>query len=275
MKMRRIGSSPFAFPGFSGATRQLVLANLLAYFALAIVGLASAGTANAIGRLFVFAPFPFLHGALWQPLTYSFVHPGALILNTLFELLSLWFLAGFLENFHSANWVLWLYAASVVGTAAASLVIYALSASFGFALAPVPLYGCFGGIFGLLAAIGLLYGDTEFLLFFLIGIKARYLALIYAIVAIAMLFGQQRMYAFAQLGGALAGLAFVRFAPRRGMGFALSERWYGLRNRYYRWKRRRTARKFEVYMRSQGRTVRFDGQGRVIHEDHDDKSRWN
>jgi hypothetical protein len=90
-----------------------------------------------------------------------------------------------------------------------------------------------------------------------------------------MLFGQQRMYAFAQLGGALAGLLFIRFAPRRGVSFAFSEQWYGLRNRYFRWKRRRAARKFEVYMRSQGRTVRFDGQGRQIDEDADDKKRWN
>jgi hypothetical protein len=90
-----------------------------------------------------------------------------------------------------------------------------------------------------------------------------------------MLFGQQRMYAFAQLGGALAGLLFIRLAPRRGVNFAFSEQWYGLRNRYYRWKRRRAARKFEVYMRSQGRTVRFDGQGRQIDEDPDDKKRWN
>ena len=82
-----------------------------------------------------------------------------------------------------------------------------------------PLYGCFGGIFGLLVAIGLLYGDTQFLLFFVIGIKARYLVIIYALIAIAMLFGQQRMYAFAQLGGALAGLLFVRMAPRRGISF--------------------------------------------------------
>jgi len=57
--------------------------------------------------------------------------------------------------------------------------------------------------------------------------------------------------------------------------FVFSERWYGLRNGYYRWKRRRAARKFEVYMRSQGRTVRFDGQGRQIDKDSDDKSRWN
>jgi hypothetical protein len=77
------------------------------------------------------------------------------------------------------------------------------------------------------------------------------------------------------LGGALGGLLFIRLAPRRGIGFAFSERWYGFRNRYYRWKRRRASRKFEVYMRSQGRTVRFDGQGRPLDDDPDDKKRWN
>jgi hypothetical protein len=140
----------------------------------------------------------------------------------------------------------------------------------------IPLYGCFGGIFGLLVAIGALYGDMQFLLFPLpIGIKARYLVAIYALVTVAMLFGQQRMYAFAQLGGALAGLLYIRLAPRRGLSFTFSEQWYALRNRYYRWKRRRAARKFEVYMRSQGRTVHFDGNGRPIDDDPNDKKRWN
>ncbi len=274
--MRRIGSSPFAFPNFSGATRQLVLVNLCTYFALAIGSMLSA-TAGQIAAWLTFSPQAFLRGALWQPLTYSFIHPPGGILAVLFELLSLWFLAGFLESFHNAGWVLWLYAVSVLGTAAGALAIYAMSGTFGYSLPPIPLYGCFGGIFGLLAAIGVLYGDTEFLMFFVIGIKARYLAVIYALIAIAMLFSQQRMYAFAELGGALAGLVFVRSAPRRGISFAMSESWYGLRNRYYRWKRRRAARKFEVYMRSQGKTVRFDGQGRIIHDqdDHDDKKRWN
>jgi membrane associated rhomboid family serine protease len=237
--------------------------------------MAFAAFASGFARLLTFDPFTFLHGALWQPLTYSFVHFG--LTGTLFELLSLWFLAGFLENFHSANWVLWLYAVSVLGTAAAALALYVVAGTLAPSLAglPIPFYGCFGGIFGLLTAIGVLYGDTEFLLFFVVGIKARYLALIYALIAIAMLFSQQRLYAFAQLGGALAGLLYARRAPRRGVGFVLSESWYSLRNRYYRWKRRRAARKFEVYMRSQGRTVHFDGQGRVIHEDPDDKKRWN
>jgi len=274
--MPKFGSSPFAFPDFKGATRRLILINLAAYFVLLLATLTSSSAARIAGSL-VFDPFSFMHGALWQPLTYSLIHPPGMILATLFELLSLWFLAGFLEAFHDANWVMSLYAVSVLGTAAAALVLYVVSSTLAPSLLTNvnPLFGCFGGIFGLLVAIGLLYGDTQFLLFFVIGIKARYLVVIYALVAVAMLFGQERMYAFAQLGGALAGLAFIRMAPRRGMTFMLSESWYGLRNRYYRWKRRRAARKFEVYMRSQGRTVKFDGQGRRIDEDADDKKRWN
>ncbi len=272
--MPRSDSSPLAFPDFKGATRQLILINLATFFVLLVANFASPVAAKVAGML-VFDPSALMHGALWQPLTYSFVHAG--IVTTLFELLSLWFLAGFLESFHEAGWVTSLYAVSVLGTAAAALVLYLVLNTIRPSLLANanPLFGCFGGIFGLLVAIGVLYGDMQFLMFFVIGIKARYMAIIYALVAIAMLFGEERMYAFAQLGGALAGWAFVRMAPRRGMSFMFSESLYGLRNRYYRWKRRRAARKFEVYMRSQGRTVKFDGQGRLIDDDPDDKKRWN
>jgi membrane associated rhomboid family serine protease len=247
--------------------------NLVAFFAFLVAQLALPRWTAEIAYAFGFLPSAFLHGALWQPFTYSFVHFG--LTGTLFELLSLWFLAGFLENFHGAGWITGLYAVSVLGTAVASAAIYICSGTLGYAVIQIPLYGCVGGIFGLLVAIGALYGDTEFLLFFTIGIKARYLVAIYALISVAMLFGQQRMYAFAQLGGALAGLFYIRIAPRRGISFLLSEKLYALRNGYYRWKRRRAARKFEVYMRSQGRTIHMDGQGRKIDEDHDDKTRWN
>jgi membrane associated rhomboid family serine protease len=271
--MARIGSSPFSFPGFRGATRGLVLVNLVAFFALLLAQVSLHGAANDLAAALAFTPSGFLHGYIWQPLTYSFIHQG--ILGTAFELLSLWFLAGFLEDLHKSAWVLGLYASAVVGTAVAALAIYEVSEVFRFKADEVLLYGCSGGVFGLLVAIGVLYGDMEFLLFFTIGIKARHLAIIYGLVSIAMLFGAQRMYAFAQLGGAAAGLLWIRLAPRRGVTFAFSESLYGLRNRYYRWKRRRAARKFEVYMKSQGRTVRFDGQGRQLDDDHDDKKRWN
>ena len=272
--MSRFGATPFAFPEFRGATRCLILWNLIAYFALLLAQVAIPATAAQLALSFSFIPGVFLHGALWQPLTYSLVH--VTLFGTLFELLTLRFQAGFLESYHNSTWVTSLYAVSVLGTAAAATAIYACSHTLGFSSYEIPLYGCFGGIFGLLVAIGALYGDMQFMLFPLpIGIKARYLVAIYALVTVAMLFGQQRMYAFAQLGGALAGLLYIRVAPRRGLSFTFSEKWYALRNRYYRWKRRRAARKFEVYMKSQGRTVRFDGNGNQIDDDPNDKKRWN
>ncbi|HUY93676.1 MAG TPA: rhomboid family intramembrane serine protease [Terracidiphilus sp.] len=264
---------PFGFPGFTGATRRLVFVNLAAYFFLLILGFASAATALQVAAGCSLIPQLFLHGALWQPLTYSFVHIG--LVQTLLELLSLWFLAGFLEGYRSSSWVTGLYAASVLGTAVSGAVIWELADMFGRS-SPVQIYGCMGGIFGLLIAIGVLYGETEFMMMFLINIKAKYLAIIYALIAFAMLFSQSWIYAFAQLGGALAGLLFLRYAPSKGVSIGASEWVYGLRNRYYRWKRRRAGRKFEVYMRKQGRDIRLDSRGRQIDDvDPNDKSRWN
>jgi membrane associated rhomboid family serine protease len=254
--MARMGAMQLGLPEFRGGTRRLVLANLVAYFALLVFGMASSHAAGSLAKYLSFIPDLFLNGYIWQPFTYSFIHLS--MLSTLFELLSLWFLASFLENFRGSNWVISLYATSVLGTAITAAVIYDLADKLGH-----------------LIAIGVLYGDTEFLMFFLISIKARYLAAIYALIAIASLFGQNRLYAFAQLGGALAGLLFIRFAPRRGLGFLASEWMFGLRNSYYRWKRRRAGRKFEVYMRKQGRTIRLDNRGRPIDDDPNDRSRWN
>ena len=274
--MARFGSAQFAFPEFSGATRRLILWNMAAFFVLLLATTARLDPLlNLFGHL-ALRPEMVLAGEIWQPLTYSFVHPS--MLGTLFELLSLWFLAGFLESLHGARWLNGLYAVSVLGAAVTAILIFAVGWKLGSAAPLVTIYGCMGGIFGLLVAIGVLHGDVQFQLMFIIGIKAKYLAIIYALVAIAQAFGEQRIYAFAQLGGALAAILYVRTAPRRGFGFALSERWYSIRNNYFRWKRRRAASKFQVYMKKQGRTVRFDGQGRLLDEDdvkHDDRKRWN
>ena len=267
-----MGATPFAFPDFSGATRRLILVNLGAFFCLLLAGFAAPLATGTLTNYLSFVPSYFLHGLIWQPITYSLVHPT--LMGTLFELLSLWFLASFLETYRGASWVTGLYAASVLGTAVAAAAIYQIANTLGHPMESAPLYGCMGGIFGMLIAIGLLYGDVEFLMFFVVGIKARYLAAIYALITLAMLFGQSRLYAFAQIGGALAGLLFIKFVPRRGIGFAASEWLYGLRNGYYRWKRRRAGRKFEVYMKKQGRTVRLDNRGRPIDDDND-RSRWN
>jgi membrane associated rhomboid family serine protease len=262
------------FPDFRGATRRLVLLNLAAFFIFLIISLAFPARVGHAIELLAFVPSAFLRGAIWQPFTYSLLQFG--LLQTFLNLLCLWFFAGFLENYHTSSWVTGIYAISVLGTAATATAIFAAAPMLGFRTAMPQLTGCSGGIFGLLVAIGFLHGDVQFMLFPLpINVKARHLAAIFAVIYLAMVFGQQSVYAFAVLGGGLFCLLYIQLAPRRGLHFAFSEKWFGLRNRYYRWKRRRAARKFEVYMRSQGRTIHLDGHGRQIDDDQDDKTRWN
>ena len=96
--MPRFGSSPFAFPDFKGATRRLILINLAAYFVLLLATLASSSS-GADRRFAVFDPYSFMHGCSLAA-AHLQLHPSSgNDSGTLFELLSLWFLAGFLEAF--------------------------------------------------------------------------------------------------------------------------------------------------------------------------------
>ena len=107
-----------AFPDFRGLTRKLILWNLGAFFALLIIGVASGPFKNQLVLWFALYPPAVLHGSVWQLITYCFVHDG--ILNTAFELMSLWFLGSFLEQNHGSRWLAEIYFVSVLGAALAT-----------------------------------------------------------------------------------------------------------------------------------------------------------
>jgi membrane associated rhomboid family serine protease len=256
-----------AFPDFHGFTRKLILWNLGAYFLLLILGVASAPFANQLAAWGALLPLAVLHGRVWQLVTYSFVHQG--ILNTAFELLSLWFLGSFLESNHGSRWLAEIYFVSVIGAALAAIGLYVAMPS-----ELAVLMGCYGGIFGLLIAFGVLYADMQFMMFPLpMMIKAKYLVAVYMLISLAMLFSSERVFAFSQLGGALFGFLYIKFAPRGGFISGSSQKYFGIRNEYYRWKRRRAAKKFQVYMRKQNRDVHFDKDGKYVDPDKDPKDR--
>lgn len=259
------------FGNFSGFTRDLVLWNLGAYFLLVLMHVASAQGYAAIFGLLALTPYAFVHGYIWQIATYPFVHQG--ILNTAFELLSLWFLGSFLEANHGSRWLKEIFAISVLGAGLAGVVLAEATTYTG-----IPIIGCWGAVFGMLIAFGVLYADMEFMMFPLpMMIKAKYLVAVYMLIAFAMLFSSERIFAFSQLGGALFGYLYIKFAPRRGLAGAGRAQYFDWRNQYYRWKRKRAARKFQVYMKKQNRDVRFDDEGKYIDPDKDpnDRSKWN
>jgi membrane associated rhomboid family serine protease len=262
--MRRSGPISLALPSFGGAVRRLILINVAAFFALAVLAWVSPAVNSFLLSHLVLEPLAVVHGQIWQLVTYSLIQPG--ILSILFSMLTLWFTGSLLESANGGHWLTELYWTSVIGGA---VIASAISFTHIFGLRPdVGAIGAWAGIFGLLVAIAMLFGDQEFLLWFVLRIKAKYMVAIYILIAVAVLLKQADSFgALLQLSGALAGFLFVRFAPRRGVAFGLSERLFGIRNSYYRYKRRRAARKFEVYMRKQNREVRFDKDGRYIDPD--------
>ena len=262
--MRRSGPISLAMPSFGGAVRRLVLLNVGVFFALAILSWVSPGLNRLLSAHLLLEPLAVVRGEIWQLFTYSLLNPG--ILSIVFSMLTLWFTGSLLESSYGSRWLTELYWTSVIGGAA---IASAISFTHVFGLRPdAATVGAWSGIFGLLVAIAMLFGDQEFLLWFLIRIKAKYMVAIYILIAIAVLLKEADNFgALAQLSGALAGFLFVRFAPRKGLVSGISERFFGIRNSYYRYKRRRAARKFEVYMRKQNREVHFDKEGRYIDPD--------
>jgi membrane associated rhomboid family serine protease len=261
----RTGLSALSFPSFRGVTSKLVLANVIVYFALLIAQWLAPGLASAIVLYFSLTPALLLHGWIWQLATYSFLNSG--VLHVAFNMLTLWFIGSYLETSKGSRWLLEIYFACAIGGA---LIGSALSFTQIFHSTPLSTTNSAdAALFGLLAAFAVLFGDLEMYMFPLpVAIKAKYLVIVYMLIEVALLLsGGPPLAYFVILCGAAIGFFFARRAPRRGTSTALSESLFSLRNNYYRWKRRRTARKFEVYMRKQNRDVRFDSEGRYIDPD--------
>lgn len=272
--MARMGPTTLTLPPFAGATRRLVLWNVAAFFVLAVLQMISSSAASFALVHLGLNPAALMHGEVWQLVSYSFLNTG--LISTLFAMLTIWFIGDMLESSFGPRWFYELYFASAMGGA---VLASAIAFTHVFRLQPDHAFatGPYAGIFGMLLAVAVLFGDQEFLLLFAVRIKARYLVAIYILVELAILLTSADAFnALIQLCGGLCGYLFIRYAPRRGFAFSFTERYFALRNQYYRAKRRQATKKFEVYMGKQGRQVRFDDEGKYIAPDDKDPNdkRW-
>ncbi len=207
------------------------------------------------------------HGWVWQLLTYSFLHFE--FMHWFGNMLGLWMFGSAIEGAWGTRRFLELYFFGVVG---AALTTIAFSYPHLLGSPATPTVGASGGVFAILIAFGMLFGDQEIMMIpFPFLIKAKYFVgiLIVVTLAFAMAGGGQVAYV-AHLGGLFFGWLYVRRGPKPALvNVGLAERYYGMRNSYYRWKRRRAARKFEVYMSKHDRQVHFDEHGNYIPPDDD------
>ena len=266
--MRRGGGISLGFPPFAGAVKWLVIINGGIFLLLAILthAFTSGGPAfaRAIEEGSALQPDLVIRGEIWRLFSYVFVNEGFLYI--LFGLLALWMFGAEFETRWGSAIFLQFYFFCTLGAALTAVgIAYLFFAINLLGFRPdVPVIGLNGPLYGILAAFGVLYGDRDVMMFPLpITMKARYMVIIWLLIAVylSIVSGPGGILNVALLGGALFGYLWVKFMPARGMGFYFSERYYGLRNNYYRWKRRRAARKFEVYMSKHDRSQYFDHYG--------------
>src|SRR4029077_4813031 len=256
--MYRGRSMTLSFPPFTRWVKRLIIICAAIYLLQVILGAFAYEIKRAIEVYLGLVPALVLHyGFIWQLVTYSFLH--ASLSHLLVNMLTLWMFGSQEEQDWGARKFLEFYFFCVVGAALVTLAV-AYTPLPG-ASPNVPTIGASGGIYGLLIAFGMLYGDREVFLFpFPFSIKAKYLVGIIIFVVVIATFqpSQGGVANFAHLGGLLFGFLYIKFVPATGLLFGASERYFSARNSYYRWKRRRAAKKFEVYMRQHDRNVQFD-----------------
>ena len=259
-----------SFPPFTPWVKRIVIACAGVYFLQVVLGVVAPDLGRYLLTYFSLIPSSVTHGFIWQVVTYSFLHGG--LWHVLMNMLTLWMFGSQEEQDWGSRRFLEYYLFCVVGAALVTIGV----AYLGWGMTPeTATVGASGGIYGLLLAFGMLYGDRELFMFPIpIAIKAKYLVgiLIFIVLISAFQPSQGGVANFAHLGGLFFGFLYLKLLPKRGLSYATTERYFGLRNSYYRWKRKRAGKKFEVYMRDHDRKVTFDEHGNYVPPDENDKT---
>jgi len=251
------GTMSLSFPPVTRAIKLLLAINIGMYMLMLLLdktgsGKASYDIATSLGLI----PEQVVHhGWIWQLFTYSIIHGG--FFHLFFNMLMLWMFGANLEIHFGPRQFLEFFFFGVLGGALTTVILaytVGLSTNPIFNIRPdVVTVGASGGIFAIYMACAMLFGEQQVYMFpFPFAIKMKYLVAILGFVALIGAIDDRvggGTANIAHLGGLLFGYLYLKFVPRRGLTFAFSESYFGLRNSYHRWKRRKAAKKFEVYMR--------------------------
>jgi membrane associated rhomboid family serine protease len=267
--VRRTGEPiTLSLPPFTKAVTWLLGINTSIFLLLLLFSIVLPTVPKWVLDYLALRPQAVVHGAIWQLASYGFLHFG--FWHWFGNMLGLWMFGSAVEGAWGTRRFVELFSMGVVG---ASLTTVVLSVSHVLGDPTRPTVGASGGVFAILIAFGMLFADQEIMMIpFPFLIKAKYFVgiLIVITLALAMSGGGDVAYV-AHLGGLFFGWLYVRRGPKAAMvNVGLAERYYGMRNSYYRWKRRRAAKKFEVYMqKTENRQVHFDEHGNYIPPDDD------
>jgi len=192
---------------------------------------------------FVLVPALVVQGfAIWQPVTYLFIHGG--IMHLLWNMLALWMFGAELERTWGTQRFLRFYFACGIIAGLTVIVASLIFGGMGDQTA-----GASGAILGLLVGYAVVFPDRTLLFGFLIPMKSKYFVMIIAAVVIFQSFTSVA-------GGRPTGVAVMAHAGGLAAGYFLlrGKRLYAQANMlaadsYKDWKLRRAKKKFQVYLR--------------------------
>ncbi len=201
-----------SLPPFTRAVIWLLAANTAVFLLLELFGMALPDVARWVLRL----PRPqphrsLLHGWLWQLVTYSFIH--AEFWHWFGNMLGIWMFGSAFEGSWGTRRFLELYSFGVIGAALTTIV---LSFATCWAIPDSITVGASGGVFAILIAFGIVFGENEILMIpFPISLKAKYFVAILIVVTLAFAIqGGGNVAYVAHLGGLFFGYIYVKFVPR-------------------------------------------------------------
>lgn len=222
--------------------KRLLIANGVLFVAYFLAVNLDIGPLVELFRALSLIPSWLMLGAIWQPVTYLFLHSPFGFSHILFNSLMLWMFGADLERQWGGRRFLEFYLFCGVG---AGLVDAASRIALGDA--GTATIGNSGAVYGILLAFGMLYPDRPIYFWMLFPIPARIFVLILGVIAFLSTLGSSgsQVAHVAHLAGMVFAWVYLRHRPK-----FLDVDWLGS---YRQWKLRRSRRRFEVYMKKRDR----------------------
>ena len=230
------------------AIKKLLWANALAWFGFAAGIAIGIGPVMVLFRWLSLTPDNVLRGAIWQPVSYMFLHDPSGLWHLGLNLFALWMFGGTLARDWGDRKFLTFYFACGAGSALIDVAVRTLTGS-----GSVATVGASGAVLAVVTAFAVIYPRTPILISFILPVPAWVVAVAYA--AINLLGAVQDLGRGGNPTGTaftvhLAGMALGYYFVRRKAGlpelYSIAE---NLRWRYKQWHMRQARKKFEVYMR--------------------------
>ncbi|MBI4830393.1 MAG: rhomboid family intramembrane serine protease [Candidatus Lindowbacteria bacterium] len=204
---RYYGGSEFHFSvRISNAVKLLIIANVAVFFLQHICWLAF--RSDYLSLYLGLNSSRVLHGMVWQPITYMFLHYD--LFHLLFNMLVLWMFGCAVEGALGIREFLYFYFFTGIGAGLLSFLT-------GIGDGAITI-GASGAIFGILVAYGMLFPESIILVFFLFPMRARNAVILFAAIELWMTLtsgpragGVAR---FAHLGGMLFGYLYLKYEDR-------------------------------------------------------------